>query len=227
MLDTGSADQLAAIIDQFSVPMFAAERASAQSEFKITCINRSHAEATGCTPEAMRDVALHDLLPPGEADIVSRRYAECADTRRDLRYQETLTLPHGVQHWDTSLQHIPLASGGDRVVGVAIKLASEGPVDGAHLTFDNIRFFSSLADMQLQNLLSMFEAARDQGLFSTDSASRVSRLCGICRSVQRSVEDIRETVRRAHPQAVRKEHHMPDLGGSTLRAIYDTTEETR
>lgn len=91
------------------------------------------------------------------------------------------------------------------------------------MTYDNIRYFSALADMQLQNLLSMFEAARDQGLFSDDSASRVTRLCGVCRSVQRSVEDIRDTVRRADPAQEQERPRTEDnTGESTLRAIYDT-----
>ncbi len=229
MLDTDSADHLAAIFNQFTVPMFAADRPSAQSEFKITCINQAHAEATGFQPEALRNVALRDLLPEGEAATVIGRYTECADGQKNIRYLETLTLPDGVQRWDTSIQHVPLADGGDRVIGTAFKVTGDQYAEGTRMTFDNIRFFSSLADMHLQNLVSMFETARDQGLFHNDSANRVSQLCSVCRSVQRSVEDIRETVRRAHPETAGIDSNaqamLNDLGSSTLRALYDSARE--
>lgn len=231
MLDIDSADQLAAIFDQFSVPMFAAERPRAQNEFKILCVNQAYADVTGFQPGELRNAALHDLLPSCEADTVTGRYAECADTRHNMRYMHTLTLPKGVQQWDTSIQHVPLHCGGDRVIGTGLKVACDLSTEGTRTTFDNIRFFSSLADMQLQNLVSMFEAARDQGLFSTDSVSRITRLCGVCRSVQRSVEDIRETVRRAHPDGLPTQSTTRDtvenFGNSTWRALCETVQETR
>ncbi len=229
MLDTSSADHLAAIFDQFTVPMFAADRPSTQSEFKIICTNQAHAEATGFQQDALRNVALRDLLPESEAAIVIARYTECANRRKNIRYLETLTLPDGVQRWDTSIQHVPLAGGGDRVIGTGFRITDDRHAEGTRMTFDNIRFFSSLADMHLQNLVSMFEAARDQGLFHNDSANRVAQLCSVCRSVQRSVEDIRETVRRAHPETAATENNaraiLNDLGSSTLRALYKSAEE--
>lgn len=230
MLNTDSADQLAAIFNQFSVPMFAAERASEQSEFKIVCINHAHAKATGCQPDAMRYVAVRDLLPEEEANIVVGRYSECARTEGNIRYLETLTLPEGVQRWDTSIQHVRLASGGDRVIGTALRIADGHTSEGTQATLDNVRYFSTLADMQLQNLISMFEAARVQGLFNNDNVGRVARLGGICRSVQRSVEDIREAVRRGNPDLNRHQAReyiqIDDPGQRTMRAIYETAQDT-
>lgn len=223
MLNTTSAEKLAAILDQFSIPMFAAERASDKSDFEIICINRAHAEATGFEPATACGTSLRDLLPPPQADIVIGRYTECARTQRPLRYLETLALPGGVQQWDTTIQPVRLPSGGDRVIGTAIQIAVEAQSEGTQMTFDNIRYFSALADMQLQNLLGMFDAAREQGLFSDDSASRVSRLCCVCRSVQRSVEDIRETVRRATPDLSAEQGDPTPTGGSTLRALNEST----
>ncbi|GFE49286.1 hypothetical protein So717_10390 [Roseobacter cerasinus] len=222
MLNTSSAEKLAAILDQFSIPMFAAERASHKSDFQIVCINRAHAEATGVKAEAARGATLRDMLPPRQADVVLGRYAECARTQSPLRYLETLTLPDGVQQWDTTIQPVRLASGGDRVIGTAIQIIGDSSSKGTQMTYDNIRYFSAMADMQLQNLLSMFDAARDQGLFSDDSVSRVSRLCSVCRSVQRSVEDIRETVRQAAPAASTAQTDLDTIGGNTLRALNDT-----
>lgn len=222
MLNTTSAEKLAAILDQFSVPMFAAERASHKGDFYIVCINRAHAEATGVKAEAARGVCPRDILPPRQADVVLSRYAECTRTQSPLRYRETLTLPDGVQQWDTTIQPVRLASGGDRVIGTAIQIVSDSASKDTQMTYDNIRYFSALADMQLQNLLSMFDAARDQGLFNDDSASRVSRLCSVCRSVQRSVEDIRETVREAAPAASTAQTDFHTIGGRTLRALNET-----
>ncbi|WP_298915933.1 hypothetical protein [uncultured Roseobacter sp.] len=237
MFDTHSADQLAALFDQFSVPMFAAERSSAQDDFKIICTNEAHAKASGLSTASMRDIEIRELLPQSEAQSVIGKYAQCADMHRDLRYFETLTMPKGLQHWDTSLQHVPLGSGGDRVIGTAFQITSDRYAEGNRITFDNIRFFSSLADMQLQNLVSMFEAARDQGLFTDDSAGRVTRLCGICRTVQRSVEDIKAAVRNADTirisenqksllsEANTADDLMQELGGKTLRALFESARE--
>ncbi len=223
MLDTSSAENLAALLDQFSIPMFAAERATADHDFELICINRAHADATGFDPATARGVALRNLLPPNQAEIVIGRYTECTRTQSPQRYLETLTLPGGIQQWDTTIQPVRLPSGGDRVIGTAIQIAGDSPSDGTQMTYDDIRYFSAMADMQLQNLLSMFEAARDQGLFSDDSASRVTQLCCVCRSVQRSVEDIRETVRRARPETSGTPADLDQTGGDTLRALNDST----
>ncbi|MBW4706852.1 hypothetical protein KX928_03530 [Roseobacter sp. YSTF-M11] len=237
MFETQSADQLAALLDHFSVPMFAAERSNGEDFFKIVCTNEAHATATGLLSTSLRDVSIRDILPEPEALNVNGKYSQCADLHSDIRYFETLTMPQGIQHWDTSIQHVPLKSGGDRIIGTAFQVTSDRYADGNQITFDNIRFFSSLADMQLQNLVSMFEAARDQGLFSDDSAGRVTRLCGICRTVQRSVEDIKEAVQTANPaKPVPKEAHlmvkssghgdlMQELGGSTLRALFESAQD--
>ncbi|MCV3270091.1 PAS domain-containing protein [Roseobacter sinensis] len=223
MLNTASAEKLAAILDQFSVPMFAAERASKKGDFQLVCMNRARAEATGFEPGAARGRALRDLLPAHQADIVIGRYAECTRTQSPQRYLETLTLPGGVQTWDTTIQPIRLASGADRVIGTAIQVADNVPPSGSQIVYDDIRYFSALADMQLQNLLSMFEAARDQGLFNDDSASRINRLCCVCRSVQRSVEDIRETVRRANSELKGTPDGSEDSCGNILRVLNETT----
>ncbi|MEP2642567.1 PAS domain-containing protein [Roseobacter sp.] len=223
MLDTSSADKLAAILGQFSVPMFAADRASATSDFKVVCINQAHATASGLEPAALKGVSIRSILPRSEADILIDHYVECAHNRAPLRYLVTLTLPDGIKQWDTTIQHVPLASGGDRVVGTGLPLAIDAAKAGTQMTYDNVRYFSALADMQLQNLVSMFETAHQQGLFNSNSTSRVDQLCGICRTVQRSVEDIRETIRRADPhkpptRAIKK----GDVGESTLRALCET-----
>lgn len=237
MLDTHSADQLAGLLNQFSVPMFAAERPTGKHGFRYICINQTLSSATGFQPDTICGRDLCDFLPEKVAKIMMGNLTRCADMQQGFRCRETWETPLGWQEWDTTLQHVQLPSGADRVIGTAFQVTQDRSPDSERATFDNIRFHSSLAEMQLQNLVSLFEATRDQGLFSHDSLNRVTRLCGICRTVQRSVADIRDAVRQTRPLSTM---HAPALeapqdpadfnciqgiGQQTTRAIYDSARE--
>ena len=231
MFDTRSASQLATLFDHFHVPMFAAQRVRPGAPFVFVCANKAWCDVSGVCPADMRNADPSDLLPRDEAAAVQSRFADCVAAKEDQRYFECLTLPHGLRHWDILLQHAPVRSGIDRVIATAMPVLQDTGAANSRLVFEDIRFFSALADLQLQNLVSMFDAAQKSELFCANSSERVATLSGICRGVQRAVEDIRKTVRRAetparHPPAEQAQsqnratrHAAADTGGTTLRAL--------
>ena len=231
MFSTRSASQLATLFDNFNVPMFAAQRARPDAPFSFMCGNSAWCAVSGLRAADMQGAEPADFLPEEEATAVQARFAGCAATSEDQRYFQSLTLPNGELHWDILLQHAPMRSKADRVVATAMPVLQDTAADTSRLVFDDIRFFSALADLQLQNLVSMFDAAQKSDLFCANSSERVATLSGICRGVQRAVEDIQDTVRRADKPARGSgtgnsgKRHAPDrntdpgTGGTTLRAL--------
>ncbi|WP_300032870.1 hypothetical protein [uncultured Roseobacter sp.] len=196
----------------------------------MVCINAAHQDASGLDAAHIRGAALGEFLPGDEAECTGQLYADCADADTDMRFYESLTLPSGVMHWDTCLQHVPLENGGSRVVGTTFQVLQQTDQDESRLVFDDIRFFSALADMQLQNLVSMFDAARKSELFCANSADRVAQLGSICRGVQKAVNDIQNIARQAGDKKAgktcdtRSDSADAALGetGETVRALVDS-----
>ncbi len=224
MLQVIPANQLSDLFDQFSVPMFAVERPSAEAAFRLVCINRAHAEATGLNPGGLGNKACHDLLPRGEANVVGRHIRSCAETRREVRFRETLSWPKGPQVWDTVLQHVLLDTGADRVVGTGLQISAPDRL-GSTATLEDVRFYSALADMQLHNLVALFDAAKDQEIFRRDNEDRTQRLSGACRSALRSVEDIRNVLDRDQseqsPKQMTGHGREQHVKSGVVRAICD------
>ena len=61
------ADQL----DQIAVPMFAAERKSKTTPFRLVCVNDAHTAETALTTELVRGKRLRDLLGAEDAAAVT------------------------------------------------------------------------------------------------------------------------------------------------------------
>ena len=226
MFNTHSADQLAALFDQFTIPMFAAERPGVGKDFRILCNNRAHAAATGFHDADLRGACPQDLLPAEEASKMAQRYSECADTRKDLRYLEVLHVPKGFVQWNTSLQYVPLKSGGDRVIGTSFQLDSNADPAQSDNLFDDVKYLTSLADLQLQNLVSIFETAHSGSLFTTESANRVAGLSGICRTVQQAVADIKSTVRRANTRSNQVQDPPSEIAADAPMYAEETESKT-
>ncbi|MFD2738335.1 hypothetical protein ACFSUD_02015 [Sulfitobacter aestuarii] len=233
MFDTSSPEELADLFDNFSVPMFAADRRSQGERFRLTCINRALERASGFMRIDGTGADLRDLLPPDEAEEVNRKYALCADNRCDVRYKEKLTMAHQVMEWDTSLQYVKLPDGRERIVGTAFQIIKSSQDAVKTLAFDDIQYFSSIADLQLQNLITIFETAANDEIFNADNMQRISKLSGVCRAVQRAVSDIKEVVRSSREQqeigltsALLTNTSDPSellqgIGGNTLKALYE------
>lgn len=189
-------DALQSVLDVFETPMFAAERATPESRFRILCINKAHERTSGLTNADIRGQSPHDLLPADEAQLVAARYATCADTNAPLRYREVLHLQTGVFSWDTTIQPVFTGDGRQRILGTALQLPIEEPRNHADMAFDDIRFFSAQAVFQLTQVSSYLEALASGDGHGQDSVRYAEAIVGICRSIDRALSDIRVLAER-------------------------------
>ena len=189
-------DPVTALLNGFPVPMFALERATLRAPFRFVSFNeamqRNHrrpaTELLGRTPR--------EVMCEREATIAERAYAACARRRDVVRFRDVFTTAGRPVVWDTTLQYVPLPDGQERILGTATTL-SDAPAPDRAGAFDDIRFFASVADYQLQNLISLFDDLRGEGLLPPEQVQRAERVGAMCRAVQRAVTDIRDTVARA------------------------------
>ena len=203
MIDLAFDSALERLLNQFSVPMFALDRSGSNGAFSFVCINRA-LESAGARPaNQVIGRSVHDLMPKIEADIAHTRYSQCAEQRADLRFRDRFTTAGKPVVWDTTLQHVVLKDGGDRVVGTSIRMTEEDCQVQKDPALDDIQYFSSMADLQLRNLITTFEIFRNRELFSIRNEQHIDKLAGMCRTVQRAVEDIKKVVHTTHSQV----HH--------------------
>ena len=232
MLHTENTSDLQAMFDAFQTPMFMAERENPDASFEILCINTAHCRASGLDRNNACGAPLQEILPASEAQQVEARWRTCAETRAPQRCLERMTLPHGVIHWDTALQHIAMPTGSDRVLGVSLQLREPEPSHRNPNVFEDINYFSALADLQIQNLVSVFEDVKQDGLFCSHSRARVGHLAGICRSVRQALKNVQDTVRcgqgdgqRTAPSA--RSIAEQDQGvSSTVQALFNSARQT-
>ncbi len=217
MFQKSSPDDLLALFNQFRFPVFAAERPARGAPFRILCVNNTFETAVGPDAATEDGICWADVSAGGAASVRSRCMA-CADARADIRFKQILPTPDGSRLWDVSLQHVPMPGSGDRVIGVAFRIRSNVQAEKHRKMRDDIRFFSSLADLQVQNLVSMFETAQQSDLFCTDNAGRVDRLIGICRGVQQAVGDIRKALARCENAPRSGEHDTWPQNPATAKA---------
>ena len=197
MFDTLPNAELQALMDQFSVPMFAVGRKSPEDTFRIVCINRAFEEAGQHGRDDMIGLQLDALLPSAEAHEVIRNFDSFARTRRNVRFVEKLTTGSDGAEWDTTLQFSTTPEGYDRLIGTALPVLQGRSSLSDRMAFEDIRYYAAMADLHIQNLLTACDlpAASEAEMHRTEM--RVPNLHSICRSVQRTVADIKETVRKA------------------------------
>lgn len=222
MFQNCSTEEITNILRSFHLPMFAAEREDAALPFRIVCTNDAHQRATGLPAALVEGNTPCDFLTPEEARTVAARYDSCATSGTDLRFVQKQRVGGQTVLWDTSLQYVPLDGGGERIIGTAVEVLQVSP----YPLHEDIRYFSSLAELQLQNLTTLLDVAQKQGLFREHSSDKVARLSALCRGVQRAVDDIRSTVHRAGHGPAETGISASDIGGSTLDALIKATSES-
>lgn len=180
------------ILNQFPVPMFAAQRRSPAEKFRLLCINEAHTKATGLTMEMVENTLIQDLLAGDEANQVEARYSRCVDAKRVINYHETLHLLGKQTHWETTLQPIDMPDGAQRVIGTA--LSHELHDDSTCI--DDAEFFAVQAQMQLghvREFLNSFETRPD---LPQDARERAMMVNGLTRGLDRLLFDLRLATRR-------------------------------
>jgi len=191
MFQSTNPEELRDEIDVFQVPMFAADRHEPGGPFRLMCINKAHERLSGMQHDAVTGRSPFDFLPPEQAKSVTDHYARCADTGKSQRYQEVLDMAEGPIMWDTTLQPISMADGRKRVLGNAVFLKHVSKPHGEHIAFEDVQYFSAQAAFQLSQVSAYLDAVECGDLAPSQIHGSIAAVAGICRSIDRALNDIR------------------------------------
>jgi len=217
--------------------MFAVERSDPAAAFRFVFLNDALEGAAPCNRWDIIGKTLAEVMPSDEGDAAARRFKHCIDTREVVRFADTFAFSpeHGL--WDTTLQSAVLPDGRERVVATSIQQRTPAQPPKETVVLEDIQYFSSMADFQIQNLITMFETYQAKELFEDEAEQRIAKLSGMCRTVQRAVSDIKKSVRNAQcthipidaePLARPVFHrHTTMTRCGTLKALTDVSTERR
>ncbi|WP_172960969.1 PAS domain-containing protein [Oceaniglobus roseus] len=196
-------EELHGLLNMFQVPMFAAERPPG-GDFRLLTVNRTYQNLTGLAHDAIHGRTVADLLPPEEVALVEQRYSACSDSGAPLSYRERLTILGRTSDWNTTLLPVVTPSGMQRIIGTAVVARMEDRPDGSRRVFDDILYFSTQSQFHLSNVsthLDRIAEDAEHGFRAVD----LKVLSGLCRAVDRALEDIRSLAepRRDPGQATR------------------------
>lgn len=195
MFNKLSTAKLERLLDQFSVPMFAIERRAADAEFRITCLNTALEDLAGLPRRDMLGRSIVEMAAAAEETM--EYYQRCVTTRQTIRFSFLFTREQRRMCWDKTLQYARSPEGHDRIIATAIKVSFHTPLLQDQLAFEDVRYFSSIADLQLENLSSAFGSATEQARVTPFDEERLMRLHAVCRTIQSTVADIKQVVRTA------------------------------
>lgn len=180
-------DSLSATLDEFAVPMFAAERQSRSDSFRFIGVNAAHARRSGLTNDAIIGARTCDLLPPDDAEATENHYRDCVDRHAVLNYAETINFAGVATFWNTTLQPVVLRTGAQRIIGTAI--STNDLIAAAKL--EDAAFFATSAQMQVAKLRSFLEQVEKRPDLPSDLRDKAQMIDGLTRSIDALLSDIR------------------------------------
>lgn len=227
MFNTLSITRLEKLLNEFSVPMFVNERDGPNSTFRITGVNAALEELAGMPRNRLLGRCIMDMAASGVVADALEHYQRCVSTRQPIRFPFLFLQEQTETCWDKILQYARSPEGYDRVIATAIRIPYERPALQDRLAFEDVRYFSTMADLQLENLSNAFDTAAQDAQVQHLDTDRFNRLQALCRTVQSTVGDIKQVVRAA--QARHKEPHCEvtrayseQLDQQSQEAGYDT-----
>lgn len=226
MLSTLTIAQLEKLLDQFSVPMFVIETQGPGSNFCITCLNTALEELAGQPRNELLGRSILEIAATNAADDTIEYYQRCVATRQTIRFAFLFGNNNHRMHWNKTLQYARSPEGYDRVIATAIKVPDETPLLQDRLAFEDVRYFSSIADLQLENLSSAFDSATEQARVTQIEEDRIMRLHAVCRTIQSTVADIKDVVRAAqsrHSRAAKALQSSQDSSTLALNEFMETS----
>ena len=231
MFDTLSNGQLETLLEQFTVPMFIIERCHPDDDFRMVGMNTALARLSDQPRESIVGRSVFDMALTGGASDAKAHYLRCATTRSVVNFSYVWKRPEGEARCDVTLQYGQSPEGNDRIIATVIHMMLPGPTLQDKIAFDDVSYFSSIADLQLENLSCAFSTASIDAHATVIEEERIMRLHAVCRTIQRSVSDIKDIVRRAQERHSTHLKAPPqDFGQNavetncmdTVRALSDT-----
>ncbi len=230
MFDTLSNGQLETLLEQFTVPMFIIERHHSDTDFQMVGMNTALERLSDQPRDSIVGRSVFDMALTGGATDAGVHYLKCATTRSVVNFSYLLKRPDGEARCDVTLQYGQSPEGNDRIIATVIHMMLQGPELQDKIAFDDVSYFSSIADLQLENLSCAFSNASIDAQVTMIEEERIMRLHAVCRTIQRSVSDIKDIVRRAqerHSSHLRAppQDFLPNAGETncmdTVRALSD------
>lgn len=192
---------LTQVLNRSSVCMFAVERATPAAPFTVSVVNNAMLKEGADVVNNVCRCSLNDLLSQTDFHRLETHLAANSEAAGSDNSDERFQLISEAGIWDVTLQPMKPPGGGDRVIVTVLGQRATAAPPTETLAFEDIQYFSSMADYQIQNLIALFENLQDADLFETASEQRIAKLSGMCRTVQRAVADIRKTIQNANGQS--------------------------
>lgn len=197
MFNTLSLSQIEHVLDLFSVPMFVISRQEPTSDFRLVGMNAALERLVGRPRSAIHGRSISEIDLIGMPDSAQENFLRCVENKEVIHFTYVFIQDDCEVRWDTTLQYSRSPDEYDRVIATTIKVPQEQPLLQDKLAFEDVRYFSSIADLQLENLSRAFSSVTTETQVTPIDEERIMRLHSVCRTVQRSITDIQEIVRRA------------------------------
>ena len=192
MFSMSDHQELLTVLDFFDVPMFAAERASRDDDFRMIGVNAAHTATTTLTTATIAGKTPHDILGPDDADAVAGHYAACADRGETIIYSETLDIAGRTRHWRTTLQPVAMRSGCQRVIGIAMEVFSEQEITG----LTDTSFYAAQAQIKIGQLEAFLNYLEQRDDLPLDARTQAMMVAGLTRSLDAVLTDIQNVTER-------------------------------
>lgn len=196
MFDTIPISHLASMLSYFAFPMLVAERPDPRTQFRMVAMNAALENVIG-PMDTVSGRALQDVLPPEVMSEINAYFDTNDAQQMTQKIRCTICTMAGQTPCDLTLQYLRCADGFDRVVATAQELRAYDLDINDKLAFEDICYFSFIADLQLENLNSAFASTTDFVREAQIDEERILRLHAVCRTVQRTVSDIKNIVKQA------------------------------
>lgn len=237
MFNSLTIDQLESLLDNFSVPMFVIESDGTAGALPIAGLNRAMEDLVGVSRDEILGRSVLELTAQSAVPDTIESYQRCVATGQTIRFAFQYSDERQETSWEKTLQYSRSPDGAHRIISTAIKAQRERPALLDQLAFEDVRYFSSIADLQLENLNRAFSTATQEARVSPIDEDRIMRLHAVCRSVQRTVSDIKQSVQAAqarHETTQRNKHRSVSnsiplrnirQGMGTVRALSEACED--
>lgn len=207
MFDSLPISRLATMLTHFAFPMLIAERPDTSSEFRTVAMNAALEEIAG-PKDAICGMMLRDVFPSSDVDELAKAFRNGSGREDIQKVSSVIRSISGEVPCDLTLQFLRCSDGYDRIIATA-QPYQRREIDLQDKTaFEDVRYFSSVADLQLENLNSAFLSVADLVQATTVSEERIMRLHAVCRTIQRTVSDIQNVVRQAQARQAEKGEHQ-------------------
>ncbi|KIN65662.1 hypothetical protein Z945_709 [Sulfitobacter noctilucae] len=227
--------QLEALIEQFLLPMFIIQRRRAGTDFEMVGMNSALERLARQPRQAIMGQSVSDMAISGVNNDAGFHFLQCATSRKPVRFTYAFEHDDHKDRWDMILQYGQSPEGYDRIISTANQLTPDTSALQDKVAFEDVSYFSSIADLQLENLSNAFSNVTQGASMTVMEEERMMRLHAVCRTIQRSVSDIKDIVRRAQARHCEQQQHphfpsmnpRMDRAGcmDTVRALSDAWVE--